>query len=81
MGNQQRDIKKSFRLPAELNTRAESLLKKDRFKIFSFSDITILALNEFLEKYESNSGSKDLYISKYLAGSKKPTQSKTKKDK
>ena len=28
MGNQQRDIKKSFRLPAELNTRAESLLKK-----------------------------------------------------
>jgi len=49
-----RDIKKSFRLPAELNERIEDLKKRDKFKIYSFSDIAILALDQFYKKYSNN---------------------------
>ena len=46
-----RNVKTSFRLPAELYDQVKDLLKRDKFKIYSFSDITILALDEFMKKY------------------------------
>jgi hypothetical protein len=62
-----RDIKASFRLPAELNDQVKDLLKRDKFKIYSFSDITILALDEFMKKY--NNSSKQTPISNYMQDS------------
>jgi predicted DNA-binding protein len=50
-----RDVKTSFRLPAELYDQVKDLLKRDKFKIYSFSDITILALDEFMKKYTNTS--------------------------
>jgi hypothetical protein len=67
MAIQQRDIKKSFRLPAELYNRATTLLKRDKFKIYSFSDITILALDEFLKKFDTNPGQTENHITEYMA--------------
>ena len=46
-----RDVKTSFRMPAELYERIQDLRKRDKFKIYSLSDIAILALDEFLKKY------------------------------
>jgi len=59
-----RNVKTSFRLPAELYGQVKDLLKRDKFKIYSFSDITILALDEFMKKYTY--ATKETPISSYM---------------
>ena len=70
-----RNVKTSFRLPAELYGQVKDLLKRDKFKIYSFSDITILALDEFMKKYTYST--KETPINEYmLDGDVKPEYGK-----
>lgn len=70
-----RDTKTSFRLPTELYEQVQALRERDKFKIYSFSDITILALDEFMKKYTYHA--EETPISEYmLDGDVKPEYGK-----